>query len=195
MLRGDAWCRGSGRAERQQADLDATVVVENKPGAASLLGAGQAARAIADGYTLLMTTSTTLARVVAPSGVPRPIVERLAEQIDHLTSDPSTRDRLPSTVPGCRTPHLWDADGVSLYDRMGPEFTLLRFDPAADAVPLVRAAEERKLPLKMPDIAAPPEVAREASLLLSRPDQHVAWRGNSAPVDSLALIDRLRGAS
>ena len=36
----------------------------------------------------------------------------------------------PSTVPGCRTPHLWCEDGSSLYDAMGPEFTLLRFDPA-----------------------------------------------------------------
>ena len=38
----------------------------------------------------------------------------------------------PSTVPGCRTPHLWREDGGSLYDAMGPEFTLLRFDPAID---------------------------------------------------------------
>ena len=38
----------------------------------------------------------------------------------------------PSTVPGCRTPHLWREDGSSLYDAMGPEFTLLRFDPAVD---------------------------------------------------------------
>ena len=36
----------------------------------------------------------------------------------------------PSTVPGCRTPHFWREDGSSLYDAMGPEFTLLRFDSA-----------------------------------------------------------------
>jgi len=30
---------------------------------------------------------------------------------------------------------------------------------------------------------------------LSRPDQHVAWRGDSLPADPLALIDRVRGAS
>ena len=28
-------------------------------------------------------------------------------------------DYTPSTVPGCRTPHLWLADGRSLYDAMG----------------------------------------------------------------------------
>jgi hypothetical protein len=31
-------------------------------------------------------------------------------------------------------------------------------------------------------------------LLLSRPDQHVAWRGDRPPDDPLALIDRVRGA-
>ena len=100
----------------------------------------------------------------------------------------------PSTVPGCRTPHLVCADGVSLYDRMGPEFTLLRFDPAADVMPLARAASERKLPLRVIDAVAPAAMAREGVLVLSRPDQHVAWRGHCAPADPLALIDRIRGA-
>jgi hypothetical protein len=31
-------------------------------------------------------------------------------------------------------------------------------------------------------------------LLLSRPDQHVAWRGDKPPNDPMALIDRVRGA-
>jgi 2-polyprenyl-6-methoxyphenol hydroxylase-like FAD-dependent oxidoreductase len=100
----------------------------------------------------------------------------------------------PSTVPGCRTPHLWCADGASLYDAMGPEFTLLRFDPGADAMPLVRAASKRKLPLRVVDVAAPPAIAGEGALVLSRPDQHVAWRGHGAPADPLVLIDRIRGA-
>jgi len=100
----------------------------------------------------------------------------------------------PSTVPGCRTPHLVCADGVSLYDRMGGEFTLLRLDPETDVMPLARAAGERSVPLKVLDIAAPASIAREAVLVLSRPDQHVAWRGHCAPADPLALIDRIRGA-
>jgi hypothetical protein len=32
-------------------------------------------------------------------------------------------------------------------------------------------------------------------LVLSRPDQHVAWRGDAPPDDPTALIDRVRGAS
>jgi hypothetical protein len=31
-------------------------------------------------------------------------------------------------------------------------------------------------------------------LLLSRPDLHVAWRGDKPPEDPIALIDRVRGA-
>jgi tripartite-type tricarboxylate transporter receptor subunit TctC len=48
-------------ADRLKTGLGATVIVENKPGAATSLGAEQVARAEPDGYTLLMATSTTLA--------------------------------------------------------------------------------------------------------------------------------------
>jgi tripartite-type tricarboxylate transporter receptor subunit TctC len=48
-------------AEQIKTGLNAVVVVENKPGAASTLGAEQVARSEPDGYTLLMATSTTLA--------------------------------------------------------------------------------------------------------------------------------------
>src|SRR3954468_15834819 len=48
-------------ADQLKSGLGATVVVENKPGAGTTLGAEQVARAEPDGYTLLMATSTTLA--------------------------------------------------------------------------------------------------------------------------------------
>jgi 2-polyprenyl-6-methoxyphenol hydroxylase-like FAD-dependent oxidoreductase len=102
----------------------------------------------------------------------------------------------PSTVPGCRTPHLVCDDGRSLYDAMGPEFTLLRFDPSADATPLQAAAMRRRVPLTILDVDTP--AARTLyghGLVLSRPDQHVAWRGNALPPDCLALIDHVRGAA
>jgi 2-polyprenyl-6-methoxyphenol hydroxylase-like FAD-dependent oxidoreductase len=104
----------------------------------------------------------------------------------------------PSTVPGCRTPHLWCADGVSLYDAMGPEFTLLRFNREIDVAALELAARNRGVPLKVLDIersATTVTLYDGAGLVLSRPDQHVAWRGNSLPADPLALIDRIRGAA
>jgi len=48
-------------ADQLKTGLGATVIVENKPGAATSLGAEQVARADPDGYTLLIATSTTLA--------------------------------------------------------------------------------------------------------------------------------------
>jgi tripartite-type tricarboxylate transporter receptor subunit TctC len=48
-------------ADQIQSGLGATVIVENKPGAGTTLGAELVAKAAPDGYTLLMATSTTLA--------------------------------------------------------------------------------------------------------------------------------------
>jgi hypothetical protein len=103
-------------------------------------------------------------------------------------------DYTASTVPGCRLPHLWLRKGGSLYDELGPEFTLLRFDQGIDVAPLLAAAKARDLPLKLLDLQFPvlPAPYRHA-LCLSRPDQHVAWRGNAAPTDPLRVIDTLRG--
>jgi 2-polyprenyl-6-methoxyphenol hydroxylase-like FAD-dependent oxidoreductase len=100
----------------------------------------------------------------------------------------------PSTVPGCRTPHLWREDGGSLYDAMGPEFTLLRADAAIDVIAFERAARHRKVPLRVLDVAASAALPF-SRLVLSRPDQHVAWRGDSLPSDPLALIDHVRGVT
>jgi hypothetical protein len=100
-----------------------------------------------------------------------------------------------STVPGCRTPHLWLRNGTSLYDALGPDFTLLRFDRTVDVGRLTEAAACREVPLTVVDVDAHDAAdLYPRKLLLSRPDQHVAWRGDNAPDDALALIDRVRGA-
>ena len=105
-------------------------------------------------------------------------------------------DYAPSTVPGCRTPHIWLDDGCSLYDAMGPDYTLLRFDPSVDVSAVAEAARQRGFPLEVLNIAAKdlPE-PYTTKLVLSRPDQHVAWRGDTVPADALGLIDLVRGAS
>ena len=101
-------------------------------------------------------------------------------------------DFTPSTVPGCRTPHLWLSDGRSLFDAMGPEYTLLRFDRSVTVAPLVEAARLRGMPLTVLDLALQPPYRHK--LVLSRPDQHVAWRGDVVPANPLKLIDKVRGA-
>lgn len=102
----------------------------------------------------------------------------------------------PTTVPGCRTPHVWLDDGTSLYDAMGTGYTLLRLDPSIDVSALQAAAARRRVPLELLDLS--PSEAGDIyrhKLVLSRPDQHVAWRGDAPPEDPVALIDLIRGAS
>lgn len=101
----------------------------------------------------------------------------------------------PSTVPGCRTPYLWLADGSSLYDRLGLGYTLLRTDPSVDVGRLVDAAAARGVPLEVLDLTkAEAAGIYDRKLVLSRPDQMIAWRGDTQPDDALGLIDRVRGA-
>jgi 2-polyprenyl-6-methoxyphenol hydroxylase-like FAD-dependent oxidoreductase len=105
-------------------------------------------------------------------------------------------DFTPSSVPGCRAPHVWLRDGRSLYDALGPDYTLLRFDPAVRVAGLIEAAARRRVPLAVVDVAASdarPLYGR--NLVLVRPDQHVAWRGDCEPREPLGLVDVLRGAA
>lgn len=102
---------------------------------------------------------------------------------------------VPSSRPGARAPHVWLKNERSLYDLLGRDFTLLRLG-AAPVHALVDAAQQRQVPLKVLDIDEPAVLAAYQGfpLVIVRPDQHIAWRGHETPPDSLALIDRIRGA-
>jgi hypothetical protein len=99
-----------------------------------------------------------------------------------------------STVPGCRAPHLWLSEGRSLYDILGPYYTLIRVDPTVSVSGIVEAASQRDVSLAVLDIDAPDARALYIrKLTLVRPDQHVAWRGDQEPTSPLDLIDLVRG--
>jgi 2-polyprenyl-6-methoxyphenol hydroxylase-like FAD-dependent oxidoreductase len=100
----------------------------------------------------------------------------------------------PTACPGGRAPHLWLEDGRSLYDAFGFEFTLLRLGARpADAAPFAAAAAEMHIPLAVVDIARDePRELYQADLVLIRPDQIVAWRGNSS-ADASAVLSRATG--
>ncbi|MGY1737542.1 FAD-dependent monooxygenase [Geodermatophilus sp. SYSU D00684] len=102
----------------------------------------------------------------------------------------------PSAHPGARLPHAWLGDGDSLFDRLGDGFTVLRLDPAADAGPLAVAATARGVPLTVAYLSGVPGLRDllGADLVLVRPDQHVAWRGDAVP-DADALLARVLGAA
>ena len=98
--------------------------------------------------------------------------------------------------PGCRAPHLWLSDRRSLYDALGPYYTVIRIDPAVDVSGMITAAGRRGVPLFVLDVDAPEAKSLYArKLTLVRPDQHVAWRGDETPNSPLELIDLLRGAA
>lgn len=88
---------------------------------------------------------------------------------------------IATACPGGRPPHLWLADGTSLYDSFGFEWTLLCLgSDAGDNVPMVEEAKRRKIDLKVVSLNLP--LARElyeADFALIRPDQIVGWRGDS----------------
>lgn len=112
-----------------------------------------------------------------------------------LVVDPSRF--VPSTRPGTRAPHAWLEDGRSTLDLFGHGFVLLRLGAnPPDATRLLDAAKVRGVPMR--EVAMPdPDVAAlyETSLVLVRPDGHVAWRGNESPADGADIIDRIRGVT
>ncbi|MEU9891753.1 FAD-dependent monooxygenase [Sphaerisporangium sp. NPDC051011] len=100
----------------------------------------------------------------------------------------------PSACPGMRLPHLWLGPGVSLYDRLGPGFTLIECGVASASDGLKAQASRRGVPLTVLPINRPDAAALfDAWYVLVRPDQLVAWRGDELPEDVGSLLDHVRG--
>jgi hypothetical protein len=105
---------------------------------------------------------------------------------------PHPVDYQPSAAPGCLLPHDWLGNGDSLYDRLGPDFTVLLASGAeARAAPLSRAVEATGIPAVVRSVPVP--AGRwDAPAVLVRPDQHVAWRG-AGPGELAAALRRAAG--
>lgn len=101
-----------------------------------------------------------------------------------------------SARPGTRLPHRWLPDGSSLFDHLGPGFTLVRLDVAVDVEPFRTAAAARGMPLRVLDLPSGLDGLDRygAPLLLIRPDQHLAWRGTTA-AGAAEVLDVVRGAT
>jgi len=100
---------------------------------------------------------------------------------------------VPSAVPGSLAPHAWLADGSSLYDHFGPGLTLLVLDGADGVDAMAEEANRRGIPFK---VAVQAEHGLRdrygARFALIRPDQYVAWRGDTLP-DPGPLLERVTG--
>jgi len=103
---------------------------------------------------------------------------------------------VPTARPGHRAPHVWLPDGTPLFDHFGQGLTLLALGREIKYSGLAHAAEARGVPLTIVR-RSEPELRElyEASLVLVRPDQHVAWRADVEPQDPEEVIDAVRGAA
>ncbi|HEX8902911.1 FAD-dependent monooxygenase [Vitreimonas sp.] len=121
----------------------------------------------------------------------------MAEEGGAPARDPAMRTYEPTARPGARAPHAWLDDGRSLYDVFGEGFTLIGFERAGDAE-LQRAEADAHglgIPLKTIRITdARIAALYERSLVLIRPDQHVAWRGDVWPGAEILLLASGRAA-
>lgn len=119
--------------------------------------------------------------IIVPDGTPEP--------------PDDARRYVPVARPGHRAPHVWLHDGDALFDRLGPDFTLLHLGTAdLDVSPLVDAAERSGVPLQVVRITdGDAYEVYEAPLAIIRPDLMIAWRGDRVPDDPTAVIETIRG--
>lgn len=104
----------------------------------------------------------------------------------------STLDYHPTTWPGARLPSVILEDGQSVYRKLGPWFTLIVIGEA-ETGNANEAAAKLGVPLALLRL---PQELREVyrrSLLLVRPDHHVAWRGDAPPAAWAAVFERAVG--
>jgi hypothetical protein len=87
-------------------------------------------------------------------------------------------------------------DGRSTLDLFGRGFTLLRLGlDAPDGEGMSRAATHAGVPIRTVSLDRPEVLeAYGRTLVLVRPDGHVAWRGDAEPLHPGAVIDTVRGA-
>ena len=99
---------------------------------------------------------------------------------DGETPPPYTMDDFtPSTVPGCRVPHVWLRDGRSLYDAMGPASRCCASIGPFDVMPLIGAAAERGVPLAVLDVRlrrSRRALSAQARAVAPRPARRLARR-------------------
>ena len=105
-----------------------------------------------------------------------------------------------STVPGCRAPHFWLAEGRSLYDELGKGYTLLCFKANEDSsvACLTKAAAEAGMPLKILTVSGTVNVPAEYkhAFVMVRSDAHTVWRGHElTPSSAQQLVAALCGLS
>ncbi|MGI8459181.1 MAG: FAD-dependent monooxygenase [Propionibacteriaceae bacterium] len=100
----------------------------------------------------------------------------------------------PTTWPGGRAPSVRLAGGAELYDRLGPGYTLVDLSGRRAGLPLVERAARLRVPVHHLEVDdAVVRSVWERDLVLVRPDEHVAWRGDVLPADLDDLLLTVSG--
>ena len=98
--------------------------------------------------------------------------------------------------PGVRAPSVHLRDGSALFDHFGTGLTLVDMSHVDAGKPLVARADERGIPMThLPVDEAVVRQAWQRDLVIVRPDQHVAWRGDTTdgPIDVDMVLDVITG--
>lgn len=89
---------------------------------------------------------------------------------------------VPHSRPGIRIPHMWLKDGRAMQDVLGNDYTLLDLTGVYDSSPLEAAFAAIGAPLDVVRLDEPHvRETLKASVLLLRPDLHIAWRDRGYP--------------
>jgi tripartite-type tricarboxylate transporter receptor subunit TctC len=217
-------------AERLQSGLGATVIVENKPGIATALGAELVARSQPDGYTLLLATSTTLAinktlyrklaydpvkdftAIALVAAVPFALIvgpqipaKTLSEFIAYAKATPgltfgSAGNGSPQhlgaemlkAAAGIEVRHVpYRGSMAAMLDMIAARISFMVVDLQA-ALPLIRDGKVRVLGVTTSKrVAAAPDIPTLAEAGLAG-FELVAWQGVVAPAGlPRAIVDRL----
>ncbi|NEC85080.1 FAD-dependent monooxygenase [Streptomyces sp. SID12501] len=110
--------------------------------------------------------------------------------------DPDSPVYQPSAAPGSRLPNAWIKPGASVHDQAGTGLTLLALDtPTLTTDRFLGAARQRGVPLDVLRLDGRGDLRQlyGASLLLLRPDLHVAWRGEDTDVSPDDVLDVCTG--
>ena len=89
---------------------------------------------------------------------------------------------VPHSRPGIRIPHMWLKDGRAMQDLFGGGYTLLDLSGTYDSTAMEAAFAEIGAPLEVIRLDEPHvRETLKASVLLIRPDLHIAWRETGYP--------------
>ncbi len=100
----------------------------------------------------------------------------------------------PHARPGPRIPHMWLKDGRALQDILGDGYTLLDLRGDCDTAALQDAFRKIGAPLDVLRLDEPHVRATYGrSVLLLRPDLHIAWSGHAPLPEAPQLARRVTG--